>query len=204
MSIATYAELQTAIANFLNRDDLTSVIPDFIALCEAQINRDVRDYRMIAQTNLTLDGKTESLPADWVETIRLNITTGETAEVELASRAELAGRRQERADASGRPMLFAHVGTSIELFPTPDGSYTGELTYYQKVPDLATNSTNWLLTAAPDIYLYGSLVHSAPYLHEDNRAAMWAAMYQASVEALKAESRRAQYSGPLRLRTRTQ
>ena len=30
MAISTYSDLKTAIANFLARDDLTSVIPDFI------------------------------------------------------------------------------------------------------------------------------------------------------------------------------
>ena len=204
MSLTTYAELQTAIGNFLNRDDLTSVAPDFIALAEAAINRDVRDYRMIARTDLTLDAVTEALPADWVETVTLNITSGTLGEIEVASRAAIAGRRLDNQNASGKPYLFAHVGTDIDLFPTPDGSYTAELTYYAKVPDLATNSTNWLLTAAPDVYLYGALIHSAPYLHEDNRSAVWAAMYQSAITALRAESDTAQFSGPLRLRTRNQ
>ena len=31
MAITTYSELKTAVGNWLNRDDLTSVIPDFIA-----------------------------------------------------------------------------------------------------------------------------------------------------------------------------
>ena len=35
MAITTYSELKTSIANFLDRDDLTSVIPDFISLAEA-------------------------------------------------------------------------------------------------------------------------------------------------------------------------
>ena len=39
MAISSYAELQTAIANFLARTGLNSVIPDFIQLAEARINR---------------------------------------------------------------------------------------------------------------------------------------------------------------------
>ena len=42
MAITTYAELKTAIANWLNREDLTSVIPDFISLAEADFNRKLR------------------------------------------------------------------------------------------------------------------------------------------------------------------
>ena len=42
MAIGTYAELQTAVANWLDRDDLTDRIPEFIALAEAKMNRVLR------------------------------------------------------------------------------------------------------------------------------------------------------------------
>ena len=36
MSLTNFTELKTEIANFLNRDDLTNVIPTFIRLAEAK------------------------------------------------------------------------------------------------------------------------------------------------------------------------
>lgn len=42
MSISTYAELKTAIANFLARTDLTEQIPNFIQLAEARLSRELR------------------------------------------------------------------------------------------------------------------------------------------------------------------
>ena len=42
MAIGTYSELQTAVANWLDRDDLTDRIPEFIALAEAKMNRVLR------------------------------------------------------------------------------------------------------------------------------------------------------------------
>lgn len=46
MAITTYTELKSAIADFLNRDDLETVAPTFIALAEADINRRLRHWRM--------------------------------------------------------------------------------------------------------------------------------------------------------------
>ena len=42
MAIGTYAELQTAVANWLDRGDLTDRIQEFIDLAEARINRNLR------------------------------------------------------------------------------------------------------------------------------------------------------------------
>ena len=51
MALTNYTGLKTSIADFLNRDDLTAVIPDFIALAESQINRDIRHWKMEARTS---------------------------------------------------------------------------------------------------------------------------------------------------------
>ncbi len=37
MALTTYTELKTSIGDWLNRSDLTTAIPDFISLAEAQI-----------------------------------------------------------------------------------------------------------------------------------------------------------------------
>lgn len=204
MTVSTYSELQTAVADFLDRDDLTSIVPTFIALAEANIQRDVRHWRQITKTTFTVDEQYEDLPSDWLETIRLSLDSTNGRKLELGSLAEIMDRRERWEDAVGTPQLYAHVGSQFEFWPTPDGSYSAELLYYAKVPDLATNSTNWLLTYAPDVYLYGSLVHSAPYLQEDARIQAWAALYAASAGKLNAESAAARGSGTLRIRTRNQ
>ena len=84
----------------------------------------------------------------------------------------------------------------FEFFPSPDGSYGVELLYYQRVPALSdSNTTNWLLTEAPDVYLYGSLVHSAPYLADDARTAVWAQIFGAAMQRLNQSSDEAVHSG---------
>ena len=83
----------------------------------------------------------------------------------------------------------------FQLYPTPDAQYTIELLFFEKIPALASNTTNWLVEGYPDIYLYGSLMHSAPYLQEDARMAVWAQMYAAAVLRLNESSDKARYSG---------
>jgi len=198
MAISNYANLQTTIADFLNRDDLTSAIPTFIQLGESQMNRDIRHWEMEARVSgqQSQGDQYMQLPADWLETIRFHLTSQGTDAVELASLASIADKRAAVDDQAGRPRFYAHVRGEFELFPTPDEDTDFELLYYQKIPALSDSSTtNWLLEYAPDIYLYASLAHSAPYLQEDARIAVWAQMYSAAVAQLNAQSERVKNSG---------
>ena len=93
MAITNYTNLQTAIADFLNRDDLTSVIPTFIQLAEAQFSRELRHWRQQRRVTTTVDQKYENLPSDFIEAVHLYIDTanGEKT-LEFASMAEISRR----------------------------------------------------------------------------------------------------------------
>jgi hypothetical protein len=206
MALNTYTALKASIADFLNRDDLTSVIPDFIALAEAQINRDIRHWKMEARSSGQQSSGDEymQIPADWVETIRLHLTGTGTSVVNLVSRDAMADKRQADEDASGTPRMYTHADGQFQLYPTPSTDTDFELLYYQKLDALSgSNADNWLLLEAPDVYLYGALLHSAPYLAEDQRVAVWAQMYGASIQRLNEASDNARYSGSgLKLKVR--
>lgn len=201
----TYATLKTAIADFLNRDDLTSVIPTFIALAEADMQRKLRHWRMEERATAQLDTQFSAIPADWVETIRFYLTTGETSRLELISQAEMIDRKQADGNVNGRPSYYAMTGAQFELYPIPDGTYASELLYFAKIPALSDSATtNWLLTNAPDAYLYGALIHSAPYLKDDARIQVWAALYQSAIDNLNTSSNDARHSGTgLRMKIRS-
>lgn len=202
MAISTYTDLKTSIASWLNRDDLTSVIPDFISLAEAGINRDLRHYKMIERADATLDSRYVQMPADWMETVRFSITSGDTYRLELVSRDDMLEYREKTADTSGRPRFYANIGDTIEVFPTPDADYTMQLQYYAKTPALSdSNASNWLLLDAPDVYLYGTLIQSAPYLQDDARTQTWAALYAAALQSLQKASDDTRFAGSgLRMR----
>jgi len=198
MAITNYTNLKSTISDFLNRDDLDSVIPTFIQLAEAQMNRDIRHWEMEDRVSgqQSQGDQFMQLPADWLETIRLILTGGGTSVVQLISLSGMADRRAKEEDQAGTPEFYCHVRGEFELYPTPSEDTDFELLYYQKISSLGdSNASNWLLEMAPDVYLYGSLMHSAPYLQEDARVAVWAQMYSAAVQNLNTQSERVKNSG---------
>jgi len=203
MSITNFGTLKTAIADTLNRDDLASVIPQFVSLAQAQFNRKIRSHRQITRGSLTINTQFEALPADWLETIRITMDANPIRVLTQISMDDLTRYRTAIDNTTDAPVYFAHNGTDIELFPTPSTSYTGEITYYAKVTALsADGDTNWLLTNNPDVYLYGSLIHSAPYLREDPRLAVWAGLLAQAMDEIENETAAARFGSPLRMRMR--
>lgn len=196
MAITNYTDLQSAIADFLNRDDLAATIPTFISLAEADINRTVRHWRMEKRSTAELDTQYSAIPADFLEVIRFYITSNDTRPLELISQAELLDRKYRNLDTSGKPAYYAITAGEIEVYPVPDGTYDVELYYYARTPALSVSEpTNWLLTYFPDAYLYSALVHSAPYLQEDSRIQTWAALQQNAINAINAESEKSKFGG---------
>lgn len=202
MAITTYSELKSAVADFLNRDDLTSAIPNFIALAEATLNRRMRAPEMVTRATVMVDAEYENRPADWMETIRYQITTNPITVLEFVTPEE-AIIQKTKFSTSGVPLFFSTVGTQFQHVPVPDTSYTGELMYYARIAGLSdSNTSNWLLTANPDIYLYATLIQSAPYLKEDERISVWAGIYDRLMAEYDVAEQRAK-TGSSRLVTRT-
>jgi hypothetical protein len=107
--------------------------------------------------------------------------------------------------SSGKPLYFSVVGNQFRLLPIPDGAYTAELVYYAKLTKLSSIvATNWLLTQAPDVYLYGALLQAAPYLQDDARIPVWSSLYQAGLDQLQiADDRGSTSGGAILARART-
>jgi hypothetical protein len=193
MAITTYSELKSAVADTLNRDDLTSVIPNFISLAESQIAREVRHWRMEKRVSTAVTTQYSDLPTDFVGFIRLSV---EDYPLALMSRDEMQAERFKSSDTGGRPTGYALTGGSIELYPTPNQSYDLELIYYGSITALSdTDTSNWLLQYASDVYLYAALLQTAPYLQHDERLAVWSSLYQQAVDKLNRSSANATASG---------
>ena len=75
------------------------------------------------------------------------------------------------------------VGPSFQFCPIPDAAYTGTLAYWTKLTPLSdAASSNWVLATHPDVYLYGTLVQSAPYLMDDARLSVWGGLFTTALE----------------------
>ena len=193
MALANYTDLQASIADFLNRSDLTSVIPDFITLTEADLNRSLRVGGMSVRTRAPVSEQYVKLPVDYMVMRNIELMTNPVTPLEYRNLQNLDSHR--RTDASGKPIYYSITQNNIEFAPVPDQEYTLEIVYYQKVPALAEHATNWLLDNHPDAYLYGSLMQSAPYLQADERIGVWAGRYQQIKEQITTSDEKARFSG---------
>ena len=197
MAITTYAELKTSIADFLNRDDLTSIIPTFISLAEAQIARDLRHWKQEKRVTTSVDERYENLPNDWLELKMIALSSGKM--LQTVSSSEMAERRSQ-SNIAAEPRLVRVTADQLEFYPTPNTATDISMLYYARIPALSDSATtNWLLTDAPDVFLYGSLVHSAPYLSDDARTQIWASLYQSGMDKLNLESDKGRVTGPLKM-----
>jgi hypothetical protein len=203
MAISTYVELQAAAANWLARDDLTLRIPDFITLAEAKFNRVLLHPRMETRTTLTVntlaaDPEFLDLPTDFqtMRYVRLPDETGRPR-LQFMSQTQIDDYRYSRDNVTGTPVFFSIVGDQIELAPTPNEDMDVEVLYRANIPALADNSTNWLLTLAPDLYLYGTLLEAAPYIQNDERLSVWGSAVALVIDQLNALGERQSFdSGP--------
>jgi hypothetical protein len=194
----TYAELQSSVADWLARSDLTAVIPDFIANAEARLNRDARLRNVTARTDFTVDQDGVILPTD-LRAIDSWYLDGPVyfGPIYVVSGEELARTKLLRP-TPGAPYQAAIMGRTAYFAPEPDATYTTRLSYTRKVPALTdAATTNWLLDDHPDIYRLAALAESAPYLRDDERVALWEGLLNQRLEDLHLTSVQEQYSGTL-------
>lgn len=202
---STYQELKDQIINFVNKPDIDQTVDTFIDLTEAEMSRRLRHWRMERRSTAILSSQYVPLPSDFIEPIRLSITSGDTYVLEAESQAQLIDRRAEAGNTTGLPRYYAIIDGTIEVFPTPSSDYTLEMVYVSKVQALtSSNTTNWVLDYFPDAYLYGSLMHTAPFLEEDQRLTVWSSLFEKAVESINQENANAKFGGAgLRVKIRS-
>jgi hypothetical protein len=191
--ITDYTTLQAAVVEYLARDQdtfLVARVPSFIQMSEAKFNRTVFTRQMEARSSSTTDTTDDepefvSLPSDFqsMRRIRLSGVTGKPI-LSFKTATQLDEYRLAIGNVASQPKYFSIFGSELELAPTPDANYALEMIYRANVPALSSNSTNWLLTLAPDLYLYGALMEAAPYLKNDARLGVWGSGFKQALDDL--------------------
>lgn len=175
MSITTFAELKTAAANWLDRQDLSSRIPEFISLFEAQVNRRLRLRPQATTSTITMTAASGTLPTDYLEWKRVTWTGSPTRELSYVTPSALSAFNPN--SLSDTPTHFTIEGSTIKVARIDNTSL--QLLYSQKVPALSDNATtNWLLTSHPDAYLFGALTMSATFTSDAENGRAWNALTQ--------------------------
>lgn len=197
MALATYSDLKTSVANYLNRNDLTSVIPDFITLTENRLNRDLRSRANMVRANTTTTSGTAfySLPTDLIE-IRNIVYDNGSSDYALSYLSPESGNREYGTYSNGFPRAYTNLGKNIKLFPTPDAAYTIGINYFRKLSPLSeSNTSNNILQEFPDLYLFGSCLEGAIYLNDSEQTQRFNAVYQKTLNDVMSSEEKARYSG---------
>ena len=197
MSIANYTELEAAVANWLDRDDLAARIPEFISLCEARFNRTLRLRAMetLDTSVSTVAGtNTIALPTGYVQMRDFHLTTSPLTQLQYLTPEMMV--RLNAGSQQGKPATYTIIGDNIRLGPTPDVVYTTSMLYYKTFDPLSRSApTNWVITNAPDVYLYGSLLEAEPFLMNDARTQLWAQALKESINTLQEQDNKDRHSG---------
>ena len=202
MAISNYSELQTAVANWLNRTDLTDRIKEFIALGEARIYRDLRIRTMETTLNVTLSSGVAAHPSDYLELKHAYIDGSPTQNLTFQT-PDYIYRKYSTRSSHSKPRFIASEGSNFIFGPFPDSNYTLKGIYYKRLTALSdSNTTNWFTSNAPDLLLWAALVESVAYTMEDERIELWQARYDTVKDAVQKEDNKSRRSGaPMRSTT---
>ena len=198
MSIATYAELVTALdgaSGYLHRGDLTAKIPDFIRVAESRINRKLRVLLQETESTLTatIGSRLMSVPTLFGTPVALWLETYEP-------RDELIYRTPNDlpvTDTNGGSDFYTVDGDNIATENPADIAYSYTLRYWTKF-DIASTSTNTVLTNYPDIYIYGTLVASTAWTQDMSQLQFWAQQRDEAMAEAMADTRKTKGKATLR------
>ena len=196
MAISTYTELKTAVANWLDRDDLTDRIPEFIALAETRMNRVLRLRMMEFKYTASTVGaqRNYALPAGYLQMRNFQLNTSPITTLSYVS-PEIFDRLWG-GSTGGTPQFYTILAGEIQLGPMPGSVLTMEMLFYKKITALsASNTTEQMLTDNPDIYLYGALLEAEPFIMNDERVGLWAKGFQQAVADLQEQDNKDRHSG---------
>lgn len=194
MAITDYDSLKTAITTFLGRGtDLDSLRDDFIDFAEAYFNRVLRVTQMEEETSLTTDSSgNATLPSDFLAPRSVRRIGSENIELKPISMG--GENRLSSYDTAGVARFYSISGTTLRVTPIEAGTDLLTLTYYEKIPALSNaNTTNWLLTLAPDIYFYRCLAEAWTYARQFDDALAYEARADRLLEELRSLDSAARY-----------
>ena len=198
MAFTNYTSFVTTVENYLARDDLGTVIPDFIELAQERLSRDLRVQEMlkVSTADTTAGDKNISFPADFLELREIHIDGTPVYTLEYQTPDKFF--RNNKTHLSGVPTHFTMLGAEFQFAPVPDGTKTVQILYYAK-PDFISTSqaSNVYLAYFPDALLYATLAEAEPYLMNDDRVQVWASLYDRAIANIKENDKGATFSSAI-------
>jgi hypothetical protein len=163
VALANYSDLLAAVASWLNRTDLTAFIPDFIRLAETEFNRTLRTMEMESRSTATLTSDAVAVPTDFIGLRSIQI---DDTRLDFITPAELF-----EDETTGYPTRYTVSDGQFFFRPAPSSGVV-TIDYYASIPALTvSNTTNWLMTKHPDLYLFAVLAQAGFYIRDADMVA---------------------------------
>lgn len=171
-----YGELRAFIADWLHRSDMDSAIGRCVAMATSHFNRVLRTPEMESRDVRPVTSEFVTVPSDFLEII--SITRDDGRELRYLARPQFAS--YVGLGMTPEPPIFCVEDYQFRFLPAPtvDSPLNVTILYYEGIANLVNDSdTNWLLSAFPDAYLYGALMHARVWLHDDPRVQLIKPMF---------------------------
>lgn len=187
----------------MHRTDLTDTLPLAIQMVETVVNYGDAELGVVgmrtgSQETIWNSSSTTtaatvansqyvSTPSDLLDIRRLFcLMYGQKVELKQAPIAPM--ELDEQAQLVALPQRYSVVGSRLYLDPIPNAVYPLEAFYYKGVPALSTtNTTNWLLTKMPTVYLWGTLYYLTRFVAgaKPEIASTWLRQFKGAMRGLQ-------------------
>lgn len=188
--ITDYATLKTAVADYLARSDLATFVPNFIQNCESKLYKTLRIRAMETALSGTIANGVLAVPARFIGLKYAYVNTSPVQTLDWVPPEMIYARHPVRSGSAEIPRDISVEATNFIFGPYP-GDYDVAGIYYARLASLSdSNTTNWFITDAPDVLLYGALLEAEPFIKNDARIPVWAEFYRMSYDAIAGEEKR--------------
>ena len=197
MTISSYTDLQTEVANNSNRSDLTALIPTFIQLAEAEMQRRLKLVDFETTATVAVTGGTGPLPTGFAGHRAVQWDGNPDRTLSYITPDRFNGL----TNVVTVPTFYTVVGSNLKVMSEETGSVV--LTYNARFTPLSdTDQSNAILATYPDAYFFGTLM----YLYHHTRN--WVAKAEQKTELARVlesiikDHKERKYPGPLQVRPR--
>jgi len=187
MAITNFTTISAAIADYLDRSDLTSQVTDFITLAENRIYRDLRVKAMETALSATTSSGVIAVPSGYIEMKYAYLNTAPTTPLQRKDLSYIYENYPTRS-ADAKPTFYAREASNFIFGPFPNSDYAVKGVYYKKLTALSgSNLTNFITDDIPGALLFGALVEAEPFIQNDERLPVWETKYNQIISQAQAQ-----------------
>ena len=193
--MTTWTQLQADVIAWTDRTDISAKISRFVSIFEDRLRRNLRVAQMENDISGTINASNEiAKPADFLAMRAIWPTAYPAQQLHPQSLESVIAKDR----TSGAPSIYAVKADAFKF--NGSGDVVG--VYYQDIPGIEANASNWLSVSAYDAYLFGTLSEAWDYIGDDAKAQKYLQRSAVVIDSIGASDQRDRHHGPLVARKR--